>query len=377
MIQEYLFTDFEKINDTNALCINGITPEIEKIENSNRTIVKYVMSGENEDSARELSAINDEIMEKYNPIVLSNESAAFFNKSLYPLFNEFERKLRKLLYLKSALSDKTVNTENINGLEKKDFGEIFTILFTDSTFVNDVKKTINDKSWQFTKKEILDMLQERSEHTLWDKLIGKDTIPLLCSNFIKVKNYRNDVMHAHNIGYKIYMEAQELINKINNNLDMEIGRIIGLKGLQNECNFNSLINEAIIANNLSNVTTESFINAAASGLAISSLGDTLSKLTAQPMYNAANEIAISAVSQSLINLTSSTICSARGFSSSCCISPTSTSCSAIIESTSSGCTSQIVQSIASTPAAAPLSGIFMSEQEQQESDQLTTNENNS
>lgn len=69
-----------------------------------------------------------------------NESAAYFNKSLYPYFNEFERKLRKLLYLKSALQHDATASQNIKELESKDLGTIFELLFTDTQFIKDVKK---------------------------------------------------------------------------------------------------------------------------------------------------------------------------------------------------------------------------------------------
>lgn len=245
MIQEYLFINNEKIKDPKDMCINKIIPEIEKIDNSDCIIVKYVMSGENKESARELSAINDEIIEKYNPTVLSNESSAYFNKKLYPLFNEFERKLRKLLYLKSALSPQIKGVENIKDLEKKDFGTIFPMLFIDSEFANGVRQSMNGKSWQFTKRDILEIIQKISEHTLWENLIGKNSVPLLCSDFIKVKDYRNDVMHAHNMNTKSFNAAKNLMKKINEQLDTEIGSIIRQKETMTNQNTNNNFNETL------------------------------------------------------------------------------------------------------------------------------------
>lgn len=245
MIQEYLFTDNEEIKDSNDICINGIMPQIEQIEHSNCTVVKYEISSESERSAKQLSDINDKIIEKYNPTVLSNESSAYFNKTLYPLFNEFERKLRKLLYLKSALSKKSKETENIKDLERKDFGELFTMLFTDLEFVKEAKKSVREISWQFTKKELLDMLQEKAEHTLWEDLIGINSVPLLCSDYINVKKFRNDVMHAHNMNTKSFNDAKNLMKKINEQLDTEIGAIIGQKEITADKSLNNDFNETL------------------------------------------------------------------------------------------------------------------------------------
>lgn len=150
IIQEYLFIGTENINDESDLCIEGIVPEIEKIDNSDCRIVKYTVSGGDEDSAKLLSAINEIVVDKYKPTVLTNESSAYFNKRLYPLFNEFERKLRKLVYLKSALYNKKDETKAIRHLETMTFNEIFEILFTDRDFMLKLKEKVNDKFYNFT-----------------------------------------------------------------------------------------------------------------------------------------------------------------------------------------------------------------------------------
>ena len=55
-------------------------------------------------AAFRLSDLNDAVVEKNNPTVLVNGSAAYFNKILFPLINDFERKLRKLLYVASVIN---------------------------------------------------------------------------------------------------------------------------------------------------------------------------------------------------------------------------------------------------------------------------------
>lgn len=231
MVQEYLFIGNDNLKDEADLCICDIKPEIEEIKNSDCKIVKYITEGNDEKSAKVLSALNEKIIKKYSPTILTNESAAYFNKRLYPLFNEFERKLRKLLYLKSALSEKAMEeAEIIKDLENKDFGEIFSCLFSDAKFVKRVRQSVNDKTWQFTKAEILTALQQIPEDTVWDDLIGEDAVLLLRSRFIEVKDFRNDVMHAHNMNAESFYAAEKLIKGINEQLDKEIGTIIGEKG---------------------------------------------------------------------------------------------------------------------------------------------------
>ena len=259
MIQEYLFIGDEKIKREDIPCFNDIKPEIEEIENSNCIIVKYKKDGNNEENAKILSAINEKIKDKYNPTILTDESSAYFNKNLYPLFNEFERKLRKLLYLKSALNPNQKAVENINDLESKDLGEIFTLLFTDNKFITSTKSTINQKTWQFTKAEVIESLQKLDENTLWGFLFENKSICDLPSEFIKVKNYRNDIMHAHNLNYDKYKKIKDLINKIIKQIDAEIKNTVVLKRSkeenQSKQNYNSILNAALNLQNFANDIT--------------------------------------------------------------------------------------------------------------------------
>ena len=188
-------------------------------------------------------------MNNYSPIVLTNESSAYYNRCLYPYFNEFERKLRKLLYLKSALSEDKRDSETIKDLKSKDLGAIFALLFADPQFNQDVRERVKKITWQFTKSEILDILQGISENTLWDKLLGEKAVPELRSDFVKVKEFRNDVMHAHNMSASSFSEALKLIKKINEQLDAEIRKNIINKDAaqdgQNGETFSAAISNAI------------------------------------------------------------------------------------------------------------------------------------
>lgn len=228
MIQEYLFIDDTNKEEIEAYKPDRVTTESYSIDNSNCWIVSYSVVGENENGAKLLSDVNEYIVEKFSPTVLSNGSSAYFNRMLFPCINEFERKLRKLLYLKSALNKGDKVVENISELESKDLGEIFTLMFTDDNFIKSVRTTVNDKTWAFTKDEIVKSLNNIVENTKWDSLIGTDSVSELRSNFLLAKNYRNDTMHAHNINAKTYRDAKRLFGKINDQLDEEIGKIIKL-----------------------------------------------------------------------------------------------------------------------------------------------------
>lgn len=226
MIQEYLFIDNENRAEIEKYRPEKVTVEIYEIENTACWIATYSVPGEKEESANLLSKVNKHISDKYHPTVLTNGCATYYNKMLFPYVNEFERKLRKLLYLKSALNQGDKATANIKNLESKDLGEIFTLLFTDEQFVKNVKTTVNDRTWQFTRQEILSAIEKLSENTTWDHLIGATSVPALREKYTAVKGYRNDVMHAHDIEAKTFRDSKKLFEQVNAQLDSEIGKII-------------------------------------------------------------------------------------------------------------------------------------------------------
>lgn len=176
--------------------------------------------GDNKDNARILSDINDVILEDDEIIVVSNEASEYFNKTLFPLINAFERKLRKLLYL--ATADNINYKDKIQMLEKKDLEKIFGILFVDEKFSQDILKWMNSNKHLMSKDEILKYIKNHNEEALWSKLFSKSDDDILKENYILVKTIRNDVMHAHNINYETYSIAKKLFEQLNEQLDNEI-----------------------------------------------------------------------------------------------------------------------------------------------------------
>ena len=176
---------------------------------------------------------------------------------MYPLINEFEHKLRKLLYIKSFLNKDDKTSNNINDLESKNLGQIFELLFTDEQFIKNVRSKVQkEMTWNFPKSEIVEEIEKIPENTVWDQLMGSKAVPSLREEFSSAKKYRNDVMHAHSINYKTYKKAKSLFIKINKQLDAEIGLIVEIseKPTPNNLslNYNLVLSEAIKNMNLDN-----------------------------------------------------------------------------------------------------------------------------
>lgn len=252
MIQEYLFMSDQYKADLENLSISPkVTKEITTIENSKCWTLLISVPGESMEAAKILDPLNRKVCENYRPTVLANECSAYFNKALYPIVNEFERKLRKLLYLASSLHGDENSQKVIVGLEEQELGNIFETLFSDAAFVKKAKETINKTlSWQFTRAELLDAINKLDENRLWTLLLGDDCVETLCSSFSEIRNYRNDVMHAHNIDYEQFNKAHKLFKKVNTELDLAIGKLIGAKETNTEVtstDFNNTLSSALAA----------------------------------------------------------------------------------------------------------------------------------
>ena len=230
MIQEYLFTSDKYKKELETLDVRDkVQKKIISIKNSLCWTLCLSIDGENEEVAKILDLLNKQICEKYRPTVLSNGCSAYFNKSLFPMANEFERKLRKLLYLASALQEDNSSHEVIENLESKDLGKIFDTLFTDVNFINKVKEQVNSKTWKFTRNELIATINDLEEDTLWDALPGTERVKTLCEKFNDLRIYRNDIMHAHNISWEQFKVAKRLFQKVNMELDIAIEELIDAK----------------------------------------------------------------------------------------------------------------------------------------------------
>ena len=223
MIQEYLFLDTTQKDQVEKIKYDKVDYNIRDFGSEGHFIVTYYIKGETKDNAIELSKINEEII-KLEPIVLSNDSAAYFNKVLYPLFNIFERKLRKFVSLASVYYKVDEAKELLKKMESMNFEDIYTQLFIDKRFVKKATEFVNTKSRnnRLLKDELINFLDSVNEETIWDKLVGEYNLTSVSENFLDIKECRNDIMHAHNINYREFKLAKELVENANDELDIEI-----------------------------------------------------------------------------------------------------------------------------------------------------------
>lgn len=220
MIQEYLLQD-ENIKKN----ISDYKPEkasikLYQVEKGKCWYVQISVNGSNEQAARDLSDIDMYVREHFAVTLLRSDCSAYFTNKLYPLLSSFERTLRKLLYIFSAINNDDESAKNIKELEKKTIGQIFTMLFIDDAFVSSIKDSIKGANRDiFSKDDILKLISSVDEKTVWDSLMGDDIVPTLRKNFQEVRSIRNSVMHAHNINWNEYENSRKLLRKIIKEMD--------------------------------------------------------------------------------------------------------------------------------------------------------------
>lgn len=186
--------------------------------------VEFYFDKDDEEAARHLSLLHDEFME-YNPVVLLNEPAEYFARRLFPLVNEFEMKLRKFLFLSFALTEDATIWKTVKTLDEDDFYTIYIRLFTSKQFNKELYNLFPTNHPPYTKSNILQLIENIPEDEVaWDKVVG-DKLQIIKHSFLDIKQYRNDVMHAHYISYSTYRKAKSLFKEVITQLTSEIDRM--------------------------------------------------------------------------------------------------------------------------------------------------------
>ena len=226
MIQEYLLQDLSEKDAIKAYKPEGVQKRMFSADKGNCWYVQFSADGENEETAKRLSELDTYIQTSFHVTVLESGCSAYFNKRLYPLINEFENDLRKLLYLTSAINRDEKSATNIANLESQDFGQIFTMLFIDNSFMGKVKEDVKNRNRDFfSKAEVITAIESVDENTFWDEHLGKDSVPTLRKRFIDARTYRNDVMHSHHISWERFRKILALYKAINTEMDKAIHEI--------------------------------------------------------------------------------------------------------------------------------------------------------
>lgn len=182
-------------------------------------------------------------------IVLSYDSASqYYCEKIYPKFNEFERKIRNLIFniligafgskwfdkgvpkeLQKELKEKKLNTtELIEGaLHELTIYQLEKLLFETYREVklsDLIDRDLNsEKLHKMEKEDIINILEKGRPNSLWDKLF-KDSIKIVDfdKTLPRLREYRNKVAHSKYFDFNDYMESKKILNDLIKDLEAAI-----------------------------------------------------------------------------------------------------------------------------------------------------------
>lgn len=222
---EFLYKDdtykcaIEAIKDDLKLEEQGVT--YTPVVQAGLNIFSFYKSGEKEETAKVLDRIKSSVLEALsseNLFIITDGVSSYFCKRLYPEIANFERSLRKVLYIASLKSNDLDIIKKCKDIEELEFARIYQILFSDENYVKKAKIIVNSNSPAYSKQDILKQLNNISESSLWDKLFNGQ-YEYISENFLDIKDGRNKVMHSRSISYAEFLTIKNILSKSNKLFD--------------------------------------------------------------------------------------------------------------------------------------------------------------
>lgn len=216
-------------------------------------ILKLSTEEDNLKSAKALSEAKKKIEkllsdEKVTFKILTNQSSQYFVKQLYPFMCEYETKLRKFInvtlfdineaakttvftQLKTAKIEINEKDVNYDFLEYSELGDIMVFLFANDSLYKDLDSYKGNAKNRFaTREQLIEYIKNSNKKTIWEEFFAPNfSDSIIPQTISKIKGFRNDVMHFHNIDYEKYEEALELVKQGIKDLDKQIKKGIVLE----------------------------------------------------------------------------------------------------------------------------------------------------
>lgn len=214
--------------------------------------------------------LKGEHRKNYDIIISYNETALVYCNKLMPLFGEFERRLRQILYItlvkafqvdwlnqsfQQSLIDEIKSKSGINknklienALEELTYEQLKTFLFVPFTSVNIEQVLENGLSeteiQKKSKDEIIEIINSCRKNSLWNMFFKTEKTLLSIPDEIEYyQPYRNKVMHNKNINYEEFVKVRKKIKQSNNNLQIAISQLeVSIYHQENENSVVDVIN---------------------------------------------------------------------------------------------------------------------------------------
>lgn len=223
---EFLLSNKKKETKLKGINDADISVSIIKLSAGEHAIIRFETKNSSIECARKLDQVYSQAINNGLTKPLLDERSQFFHNKLFPLINQFECRIRKLLILAGIQNKKTINNKQykeLQKLESYDLSMMYNLLFTDQNYNKQIREMFSiNNNYHFTKKEVEEKVTNIKEFPLWDELFVKGVLSDLRESFNSLKDYRNVVMHARTMNYDDYKKAKTLFEKTNSDLESEI-----------------------------------------------------------------------------------------------------------------------------------------------------------
>ena len=229
MVIEFLTQEKNIRSKLEGIAEDGVSLSLVDQSERKATLIRFETKESSITAAKKLEKLYDEVTLLKFSVPVLDERSQFFHSRLFPLINKYECLLRKLLIVSGTQNKEKIKNkdyEQLMRLESYDLSKLHNLLFTDKYFNSQAKSILTeDNKRQYTKEELIKKLSKIKEEPLWDKLFVKDLLTDLRASFTELQEYRNIVMHARIITYKVFVSAKELFERINKQIETEIERL--------------------------------------------------------------------------------------------------------------------------------------------------------
>ena len=173
--------------------------------------VTYEINDKSLISAKTLSDIRKSFVDnKIDCYISIDEAIEFFNVSLYPKFNTFERNLRRLIYIIAIKSGDSEMIAHANIITThRSFGKLMTALFDNEEKLKPIKKRPYDSDFmkQMTERQIDGL----SKKTLWSYFVAQNSFTAAHSK--ELSDCRNDIMHSNEMSFETFVHMDYVIEE--------------------------------------------------------------------------------------------------------------------------------------------------------------------
>lgn len=176
-------------------------------------------------NAKKLARLRDMLADEHAKLLVDDVSLKF-TTALYPLFAEYERKLRCAITLATCAEHDNFDDKLVGGLEHHSLDSLGKTLFYSNSFQDRVVDRVKNKSRNpFTKEEISNLIARLEEDTIWSSLFNDDEMGLVRKNYTTLQEMRNDVMHHRVVSSGWYDRARSMLRSTIDVLDSYIEHV--------------------------------------------------------------------------------------------------------------------------------------------------------